>query len=487
MININFGKGLLENITTGMYKNSLVIYREYIQNACDAIDEAISLGILHAGEGRIVIDINEETRSVCIKDNGSGISALNFVKTLMDIAYSNKNAVENKGFRGMGRLCGLAYCKELIFSSTVEGENIISIIRFDAENFNAKLYSQEKITAADLLNDVTSIENLTDNEQIAAHWFKVELIDIHAENKDILDVKKVREYLSFVAPVEYPPTFLFAEKIYAHAAALNFKIDEYNIWVGNEQLAKNYKKSFKVKGHEDEIFSIEFKDFYDENKNLIAWGWIGLSKFFATISKETPMRCIRLRKGNIQIGDENTLNELFKEERGNTYFVGEIFALDKNLLPNSQRDYFNENETREQFEKALREYFIELEKIYRTASEVRNAIKAIDEFENQPPSLFPEENSMPFKVKKALQTITNTREQMKNNLDTAISKVFEKIDCDKKIAAPALNTKPSIEPKLKNFSKQKLVEKIYEIIRRNTDSATTELLISKIDEAIYES
>ena len=33
-----FGANILENLTTGMYQDSRVIYREYIQNACDQID-----------------------------------------------------------------------------------------------------------------------------------------------------------------------------------------------------------------------------------------------------------------------------------------------------------------------------------------------------------------------------------------------------------------------------------------------------------------
>ena len=41
-----FGANILENLTTGMYKDSKVSYREYIQNACDQIDKAVKYGIL---------------------------------------------------------------------------------------------------------------------------------------------------------------------------------------------------------------------------------------------------------------------------------------------------------------------------------------------------------------------------------------------------------------------------------------------------------
>ena len=46
MDSIIFGANILENITTGMYKDSKVSYREYIQNACDQIDKDVEIGLL---------------------------------------------------------------------------------------------------------------------------------------------------------------------------------------------------------------------------------------------------------------------------------------------------------------------------------------------------------------------------------------------------------------------------------------------------------
>ena len=55
----------------------------------------------------------------------------------------------------------------------------------------------------------------------------------------------------------------------------------------------------------------------------LAWMWFGISKFEQQIKPMNKMRGIRLRKENIQIGDENTLGaspKFFKESRGNCYF-----------------------------------------------------------------------------------------------------------------------------------------------------------------------
>ena len=93
------------------------------------------------------------------------------------------------------------------------------------------------------------------------------------------------------------------------------------------------------------------------------------------------MRGLRVRSANIQLGNDDALQPLFKENRGNYYFVGEVFAASRNLIPNSQRDYFNENETRVLFEDLLREYFYDvLHKLYYEANRVKNDYKRQEEY-----------------------------------------------------------------------------------------------------------
>lgn len=58
------GKNILDNLTTGMYSDSKVIYREYIQNACDQIDLAMKLGILEADEGSVDIFIDQKKKDI---------------------------------------------------------------------------------------------------------------------------------------------------------------------------------------------------------------------------------------------------------------------------------------------------------------------------------------------------------------------------------------------------------------------------------------
>ena len=107
------GKFLLEILTRGMYSNPMHVYREYIQNSSDSIDKAILEGILSPSEATIHIDINEKTKTVIIRDNGTGIPEQVAQVTLLNVGASDKDGISERGFRGIGRLAGLEYADEV--------------------------------------------------------------------------------------------------------------------------------------------------------------------------------------------------------------------------------------------------------------------------------------------------------------------------------------------------------------------------------------
>ena len=71
------GAFVLETLTTGMYTNPLDSIREYIQNAFDSILAAEQFKLLNRNEGIIEISIDPESKSLSIKDNGTGLSSSN--------------------------------------------------------------------------------------------------------------------------------------------------------------------------------------------------------------------------------------------------------------------------------------------------------------------------------------------------------------------------------------------------------------------------
>ena len=373
-----FGKNILENLTTGMYSDSRVMYREYVQNSCDAIDAAVHAGIINRKDASIDISIDCVKREVRIRDNGSGIPQADFIHVLSDIANSDKKRAVDKGFRGIGRLCGLAYCNELQFISSAIGEAEASVMTWNAWKMRTMLNDDRKHTADEVLVEI--MKPSTKSADSDDHFFEVVMTGVTSQ--DLLNKDIIRDYLSFEIPVPYPSKFIFYGHIYDHAKSLGVSIDEYNVFVNDEQIFKGYKTRIYSGGKtHDEIKDVKFKNFYDENEKLIAWMWFGLSSLNGQIKAQGNLqRGLRLRKGNIQIGESGTLRKLFKDPRGNEYFIGEVFAVHPDLVPNARRDYFNENTIRDAFEAQLREFFDYLWKLCNVASEERSAHRSIREY-----------------------------------------------------------------------------------------------------------
>ena len=109
------GKYTLESLTNGMYASPLDMYREYVQNAVDSLDEAFANGIELPDKLSIDITIDAENRVITIRDNGVGVPAETASETLLDIGNSQKSRMTSRGFRGIGRLAGLSYCDKLTF------------------------------------------------------------------------------------------------------------------------------------------------------------------------------------------------------------------------------------------------------------------------------------------------------------------------------------------------------------------------------------
>ena len=509
------GKNILDNLTTGMYSDSKVIYREYIQNACDQIDLAIKMGILASDEGSVDIFTDNKKRYISIRDNATGVKAEEFIEDVGDIANSNKEIGKNKGFRGIGRLCGLAYCKTLKFTTSYLGENVKSIMTCDAQKMRTMLVENKKYTLDEIWDAIITYS--TESESESEHYFEVEMFEINKENTDLLNDTMVREYLSFVVPVPYKNTFILRNQIYNYAESIGYHIDEYCVRVNGSQIFKEYTTKLKEQSgaslkNYDEISRLEFKDFRDSSGNLIAWMWVGLSRFEKQIPKVNHMRGLRVRSANIQLGNDDALQNLFKESRGNYYYVGEVFAAAKELIPNSQRDYFNENETRVLFEDLLREYFYDvLHKLYYEANRLKNDYKRQEEYltkvaeyqkkEEQGFVNEEERQKLQFDIDKAKKSAEDARKRLDKlditDSDSPLSEIRKSIG--QKFEAEELKKKAETttvvvddEPKKKTFitsgmsklsrSERKLVGKILSIITDIAPKDIAEQIIDKIKE-----
>ncbi|BEV05942.1 ATP-binding protein [Chryseobacterium gambrini] len=416
-IQTKIGKDVIDSITLSMYEDPRIVYREYIQNSADQIDIAVENGILEDYENGIIeILIDKNNRSVSIEDNATGIESSKVENVLKNIAQSSKKRDKNKGFRGIGRLGGIAYCDKLVFETSFKGEKVKSILTWDSLKLKQIINDRSKNEeATEVIDLVTNVDIVDENEN--AHYFKVTLRGVN--NESLLSVEDVREYLSMVAPVQYQRHFIFKDLIYEQLKNENITIDEYNIFINNDKLEKVYTTSiYEGIGHEkkkiDQITELKFFPVRDIQGDLLAYGWYGISNFEKQIPPVNIARGIRLRKGNIQIGTNDTLIKFFKEQRGNNYFFGEIFILDKELIPNARRDYFVENESLKKFEIELTKVIKEpLHKLYYFASNVRSASKKIEQLNSFKDEFEKKSNQIGFSNKEEKEKYVEKFEQLK--------------------------------------------------------------------------
>ncbi|MCB0748382.1 MAG: hypothetical protein KDC90_13050, partial [Ignavibacteriae bacterium] len=115
-------------------------------------------------------------------------------------------------------------------------------------------------------------------------------------------------------------------------------------------------------------------------------------------------------------------------------FYGEIFALDKNLIPNARRDYFVENKTLKSFERALTQELRDpLHKLYYYASNVRSASRRIEQLENFKKEYDKKANEIGFSTKEEKEKYEDKFDALKEKAKSAendLVKLKAKIDDD---------------------------------------------------------
>jgi molecular chaperone HtpG len=340
------GKDILEILSSAMYVDPMAIYREYIQNAADAIDEARRTNILRLKEtGTVDIEIDIEKRTTTIRDNGTGISATEFENRLTSFGASAKRGTNARGFRGVGRLSGLAYCQELIFRSRAAGEPLVSELRWDCREAKSLLRSADfSGDLADVVGQSVQVRRI-DGKGWPEHFFEAELRSVpRLRNDCLLNPSLVEEYLSQVAPLPFAPEFRFAEHI---AAILKTHVGLTNITlkVGgkSDPTFRPHRDSFEISGGSDTFQELQTIHIPAADGNgTAAVGWVLHHGYKGAVPK-TNVKGLRLRSGNIQVGTNGILEDLFIESRFNSWCVGEIHVLDARIIPNGRRDHYEQN------------------------------------------------------------------------------------------------------------------------------------------------
>lgn len=348
------GAFVLETLTTGMYTNPLDTLREYVQNSFDAIRDAERVDILPNGAGRIEISVDEKARNLTIRDNGTGIPIDAIHSRLVNIGMSSKNIQTDAGFRGIGRLAGIAYCNRLVFNTQAMGESNISSVAFDCEKLRQSMSPRMK-QVEELVQVISSYATVTtEKSRKKDHFFEVKMEGINDAGQEFLEWRKINTYLCQVAPVGLDT------QSFHHAGAIHQWLKEHNVIIPvvsiiitagtmNYQVLKPYRKLTYTTIQEKHKIHIKGITFFPEDAgpDSLFWGWYADTNCPGSFGDET-VAGLRLRKANIGIGMANSMTEIFGDAsesyaRLNKYFMGEIHIQDSGVIPNARRDGFEDS------------------------------------------------------------------------------------------------------------------------------------------------
>ncbi|HEX6748753.1 MAG TPA: ATP-binding protein, partial [Longimicrobium sp.] len=344
------GKDIVELLSTAMYVEPLALYREYVQNAADAIDQACRAGLLSGrAAGRIDVSLDASGREVRIRDNGIGLPASDAERMLIAFGASRKRGdVESgaRGFRGVGRLAALGYAQALSFRTKAHGELRGTEVRWDCRKLRSILLDPEYLgDLRDVVRDVVTVRE-GPKEELDSHYFEVHLERVvRLRNDLLLNEDEIRCYLAQVAPVPFPRTFRFATAIEEYLSDF-LPGGHFEIRIGNSEarVERPFSDEFAIStGKTDRFTELETITLEDPDIGLVAVGWVLHHGYHGAIHASPGLRGLRARVGDLQVGGPEIFAGIFPESRFNAWTVGELHIIDPRVVPNGRRDNFEQN------------------------------------------------------------------------------------------------------------------------------------------------
>ncbi|MHB8997743.1 MAG: ATP-binding protein [Armatimonadota bacterium] len=348
---ISVGAQVIDTLTSGMYSRPLMALREYVQNAADAIDEAVESGCLRTDDGSISITLNGRDRSIAVEDNGIGVDPTDIVPRLCSIGSSGKLQKELRGFRGIGRMGGMAYCDCLRFETRSGGRSSVSIVEWDCARLREIIAERQgEMTAEALLGSSVRVTTRAAGIDEGPHFFRVSMLGVHRfHSGDLMSVPATYRHLSEVAPVPFDhEAFALAPQVENFVRAVR-GYRTYDVRLNGRRVYRPHSTRVALSAQTaTEITGMELLSIPGKDGTELGRGWYATMPFRCSLPKAVGMRGIQVRQGNIRIGDEYWMQDFCSERRFSTWHIGEIHLAPK-LRPNARRDGFEHSEDCEIF------------------------------------------------------------------------------------------------------------------------------------------
>ena len=173
---IVIGKDVLELLSTSMYVDPMTIYREYVQNAADAIDEARAQDCLRPTR-------RARSRSRSMPRRAASASAITAPEFLGPASHGSSPPLVRAGSAGprrgaFGALAawpGSATARRSFSARGPQAKNLISELRWDCRRLQAALRSVDfNGGLTDVIHDVVAVRRVAE-DGYPERFFEVEL------------------------------------------------------------------------------------------------------------------------------------------------------------------------------------------------------------------------------------------------------------------------------------------------------------------------
>ncbi len=361
-----FYAAAVQILSEDLYPRKLEIIREYIQNASDALDDWIRIAdLIPADRTEPQIKVSIQGKSVLIFDNGIGMTEDDIPK-LKRIAYSEKKVGEDAGYKGIGRLAGIAVAEKLKVTSTSYGDPKLYHFEFRAADMRRDISDKKKQGINEQASPVIKRHTSTWWTDIdpADHYTLVEIRNIKDSCDELLDSDKLIEYIGDIGPVEFSPEF-------SHGALISESLQHYVPDYSPKTVYLSRPDGKKVKvckpyNNEMKIAAPRFMEIPDPNNagELLAFCWYTSNaedilgklrptgKIFQVAGDEVEDRRrfagLVYKLFGFSVGDRSLPERtLWTTARARSWwFTGEIHIVDKNVQPTTPRSDFVENAAR---------------------------------------------------------------------------------------------------------------------------------------------
>ena len=349
---------LLETLTSALYEDPIILFREYVQNSLDAYNNEVNNDEAKVMDDFCVdIKLDRDRSSIEIIDNGYGIGEEDFLHKMKLIGESDKKSLEDQiGFRGIGRLSAMPLCRELVFESKPAGTDRRLVFTWDGHKFNELLDKGADIGAT--LDDITTHFHEDRESGIDDHYFRVRINGYQQAVKDLLRSTTFQDRLCTLLPLPYSHEFGKQNQIKnKYHDFMGHSLDKFscNVRLDGQNLYKPYTD-------EDILASgIVFWDLMypgmEENDPPEKMGllWFTFDRVIKGRPKDKPYG-ILVRSKNMLMGDQYALatdtarsrsdyittpRELAQALNG---ICGEMLLNNEKLRDNARRDWFRIDE-----------------------------------------------------------------------------------------------------------------------------------------------